>query len=104
MELLVHGNRLKRKRSEPVKEFDLEGVDDAGIIRIAQKHIAADQRLAEAKEVANQRPSVSLGAPSAAQGEDRPADQPGSGDLAASLSAQSSFDWDDGRCFGRVFS
>ena len=53
--LTVFGNRLKRKRSELISAYDLEGLDDDRIIKVAQKEIAADQRLAEAKEAVDQR-------------------------------------------------
>jgi hypothetical protein len=56
LDLLVFGKRLKRKRSELIEAFDLGGLPDERIIKLAQKEMAADQRLAEAKEVANQRP------------------------------------------------
>ena len=46
---------MKRKRSELISAFDLDGLDDERIIKLAQKEIAADQRLREAKEVADQR-------------------------------------------------
>jgi hypothetical protein len=55
LDLLVFGKRLKRKRSELIEAFDLGGLPDERIIKLA-KEMAADQRLAEAKEVANQRP------------------------------------------------
>ena len=74
LDLLVFGKRLKRKRSELVEAFDLGHLPDERIIKLAQKEMAADQRLAEAKEVANQRPS-SPSPTSAAQGDDRPANQ-----------------------------
>ena len=41
---------MKRKRFELIEAFDLEGLDDERIIGIAQKEMAADQRLREAKE------------------------------------------------------
>lgn len=47
--LTVFGNRLKRKRSELVEKYDLAGLDDERIIKLAQKELAADQRLAEAR-------------------------------------------------------
>jgi hypothetical protein len=56
LDLLVFGKRLKRKRSELIEAFDLGHLPDERIIKLAQKEMAADQRLAEAKEVANQRP------------------------------------------------
>jgi hypothetical protein len=55
LELLVFGKRLKRKRSELIEAYDLEGIDDDRIIKVAQKEMAADQRLAEAREAADQR-------------------------------------------------
>ena len=55
MELLVYGNRLKRKRSELFSDFKLEGYSDERIIRIAQREMAADERLREAKEAVHQR-------------------------------------------------
>ncbi|HAN62623.1 MAG TPA: hypothetical protein DCQ79_01935 [Rhizobiales bacterium] len=67
---------MKRNRSELVEAFDLGHLPDERIIKLAQKEMAADQRLAEAKEVANQRPS-SPSPTSAAQGDDPPANQPG---------------------------
>lgn len=53
--LTVYGERLKRKRSELIEAYQLEGLSDEHIIRVAQKEIAADQRLREAKEAADQR-------------------------------------------------
>ena len=41
MQLVVNGNRLKRKRSELIEAFDLDGLDDERIIKVAQKEIAA---------------------------------------------------------------
>ena len=72
----MFGKPLKRNRSELVEAFDLGHLPDERIISIAQREMAADQRLAEAKEVANQRPS-SPSPTSAAQGDDPPANQPG---------------------------
>jgi len=72
----VFGKPLKRNRSELVEAFDLGHLPNERIISIAQREMAADQRLAEAKEVANQRPS-SPSPTSAAQGDDPPANQPG---------------------------
>ena len=43
--LTVFGARHKIKRSELVKTFDLEGLSDERIISVAQKEMAADQRL-----------------------------------------------------------
>ena len=48
--LTVFGNRLKRKRSELVEAYNLEGLPDHAIVSIAQKQMAADQRLARVKE------------------------------------------------------
>jgi hypothetical protein len=55
LELLVYGNVIRRKRSELIEAYDLDGFDNGRIINIAQKQMAADQRLAEAKEAADQR-------------------------------------------------
>ena len=44
--LTVFGNRLKRKRSELVEAYNLGGLPDHAIVTIAQKQMAADQRLA----------------------------------------------------------
>jgi len=55
LELLVFGNRHKHKRSELIQMYDLVGLSDQHIISVAQKQMAADQRLREAKEVADQR-------------------------------------------------
>jgi len=52
---LVYGTRQKSKRFELVEAYHLEGLSDENIISIAQKRMAADQQLAEAKAVANQR-------------------------------------------------
>ena len=46
----MFGNRLKRKRSERVEAYNLEGLPDHAIVSIAQKQMAADQRLARVKE------------------------------------------------------
>jgi len=53
--LVVYGNRLKKKRSELIEAYDLDGLDDERIIKVAQKELAADQRLREAKDAADQR-------------------------------------------------
>jgi hypothetical protein len=54
----VFGNRITAKRSDLVKKYNLVGFPDDRIIAIAQRELAADQRLAEAKEVLeHQRPS-----------------------------------------------
>lgn len=74
LELLVYGQRIRKKRSDLVKDYDLEGLDDAHIIRTAQKEMAADQRLAAAKEAEHQRPG-NQSPQSAAQGEGSAADQ-----------------------------
>ena len=55
LELLVFGARHKIKRSELVKTYDLGSLPDEHIIKVAQKEMAADQRLREAKEAADQR-------------------------------------------------
>lgn len=52
---MVYGTRQKSKRFELVEAYHLEGLSDENIISIAQKRMAADQQLAEAKAVANQR-------------------------------------------------
>jgi hypothetical protein len=54
LERLVFGNWQKIKRSEFVKMYDLGGLSDERIISVAQKEMAADQRLREAKEAADQ--------------------------------------------------
>ena len=78
LELLVFGNRLKRKRSELIELYDLDGFDDQRIIKVAQKEIAADQRLREAKEAADQRLTEANRVQSAGEGgEGDPADQLG---------------------------
>lgn len=46
----MFGNRLKRKRSKLVDAYNLEGLPDHAIVSIAQKQMAADQRLARVKE------------------------------------------------------
>jgi hypothetical protein len=51
LELLVYGNRIKRKRSELIEAYQLEGLENDRIIKVAQKEKAADQRLAEATEM-----------------------------------------------------
>ena len=43
--LTVVGNRLKRKRSELVNAYNLEGLPDHAIVSVAQKEMAADHRL-----------------------------------------------------------
>ena len=48
-------NRQKFKRSELIDAYDIGGFDNGRIINIAQKEMAADQRLAETKEAVNQR-------------------------------------------------
>jgi hypothetical protein len=63
LELLVFGNRHKLKRSELVKTYDLGGLSDERIISVAQKEMAADQRLREAKEAADQQRSRSRDRP-----------------------------------------
>ena len=50
LELLVYGERFKIKRSKLVDAYNLEGLPDHVIVSIAQKHMAADQRLARVKE------------------------------------------------------
>ena len=79
LELLVYGKRQKFKRSELISAFDLEGLSDDVIIRVAQKEKAADQRLAQAKEAEHQRPSRADSPSQAdAQGQPtRPTDQLG---------------------------
>jgi len=52
---VVFGNRQKFKLSELIEAYDLEGFDNGRIISVAQKEMAADQRLAETKEAVNQR-------------------------------------------------
>lgn len=52
--LVVHGERQHFKRSDLIDAFDLGGIPDDAIIRIAQKEIAADQRLRKVKERENQ--------------------------------------------------
>jgi hypothetical protein len=91
-ELLIFGNRLKRKRSELVKNFDLEGLSDERIISVAQKEMAADQRLREAKDAADQRAAEAdrfsgvgeggEGKPADQSSEPRPDDADGLGDKA----------------------
>jgi hypothetical protein len=51
LDFLVFGKRIKRKRSELIEAYDLDGLDDDRIIKVAQKEKAADQRLAEAIEM-----------------------------------------------------
>lgn len=51
--LVVFGNRLKKKRFELIAAHDLDGLPDDVIIPAAQKEMAADQRLREAKEAAD---------------------------------------------------
>jgi hypothetical protein len=51
LELLVYAKRIKRKRSELVEAYDLGGLENDRIIKVAQKEKAADQRLAEATEM-----------------------------------------------------
>jgi hypothetical protein len=70
LELLVFGNRHKIKRSELIQRYDLEGLDNVGIINAAQKHMAADQRLAEAKQAADQRLTETEAQRSAGEGAD----------------------------------
>jgi hypothetical protein len=53
--LVVFGDRVKKRRSELVAAYDLGGLDDERIIKVAQKEMAADQRLRESKEIADQR-------------------------------------------------
>lgn len=45
LELVVYGERYKARKSELAKRYDIAGADDATIIRIAQKELAADRRL-----------------------------------------------------------
>lgn len=47
---MVHGERFKIKRSELIEAYSLEGCPDHVIVSVAQKHMAADQRLARVKE------------------------------------------------------
>ena len=79
LQLTVFGKRQKFKRSELISAYDLEGLSDDAIIRVAQKEKAADQRLAEAKEAEHQRPSKADSPSQAdAQGQPtRPTDQLG---------------------------
>jgi len=70
LDLLVFGNRHKIKRSKLIETFDLEGLSNERIISVAQKEMAADQRLAEAKEAENHRPKA--GAPDAPAHDARP--------------------------------
>lgn len=83
--LVVFGERLKRKRSELISAYDLEGLPDDVIIRAAQKEMAADQRLREAKEVADQRLAGSQTRRSGAGdvGDDEAVDQPPEPELDA---------------------
>jgi hypothetical protein len=67
--LVVFGERVRKKRSDLVKMYDLGGLDDERIIKVAQKEMAADQRLREAKEQADQR-LPSQQSPSGASGVD----------------------------------
>ena len=67
----MFGKPLKRNRSELVEAFDLGHLPDERIIKLAQKEMAADQRLAEAKSTLKPKPT------SAAQGDDPPANQRG---------------------------
>ena len=48
--LSVFGNRLKRRRSKLIEAYNLGGLPDHAIVTIAQKQMAADQRLARVKE------------------------------------------------------
>ena len=74
--LLVYGKREKFKRSELISAYQLDGLPDDAIIRVAQKEKAADQRLAEAKQAEHQRPAQADAAPDAdAQGSQRQTDQ-----------------------------
>ena len=50
LELLVYGERYKLPRSKLVDAYNLEGLPDHAIVSIAQKQMAADQRLARVKE------------------------------------------------------
>jgi hypothetical protein len=77
LELLVYGDVVKAKRSELVKAYQLDGLPDAAIISIAQKHKAADQRLREAKDVSDQRQPKPDAVQSAAEGHDHPENPPG---------------------------
>jgi len=76
--LLVYGKREKFKRSELISAYQLDGLPDDAIIRVAQKEKAADQRLAQAKQAEHQHP-VHADSPSDAdaQGSQRPTDQLG---------------------------
>lgn len=49
LELIVFGERYKAKKSELAKRYNISGADDATIIRIAQKELAADQRLSQTR-------------------------------------------------------
>jgi hypothetical protein len=92
LDLMVFGNRIKAKRSELVEKYNLGGLPDDHIITIAQKEIAADQRLAEAKEAADQR-LLNAQAPSApAQGDGAPVDQRGEPDAPDADSERGSKD------------
>ena len=77
LELHVYGERKKFKRSELVARFQMEGFPDDAIVRVAQKELAADQRLAEAKGIADQL-GRQAGAPTGAapSSEGQPAHQP----------------------------
>ncbi|MGH6791586.1 MAG: hypothetical protein ACRECF_02470, partial [Methyloceanibacter sp.] len=50
LDLMVHGERFKIKRSELIEAYSLEGCPDHVIVSVAQKQMAADQRLARVKE------------------------------------------------------
>jgi hypothetical protein len=50
LELQVYGERYKIRRSKLIEEFNLEGLPDHVIVSVAQKEMAADQRLARVKE------------------------------------------------------
>ena len=50
LELLVYGERYKITRSQLVDAYNLDGLPDHAIVSIAQKQMAADQRLAHVKE------------------------------------------------------
>ena len=50
LELMVYGERYKITRSKLVDTYNLEGLPNHVIVSVAQKQMAADQRLARVKE------------------------------------------------------
>ena len=76
LDLSFYGSRLKRKRSELVSEYILDGFEDARIIREIAQKLAADHQLREAKEAVNQRLAEAKNAVQRRRRRSSPSDRP----------------------------